>query len=178
MPDGLTHMLAAYPGGRRYLSGFGLALFLLGSLLPDLLIRGGRLLFSAPSLYDWAELYLVPLHTPVGALLTCVALAQLFHESVRKSAFLCLYGGCWSHFVLDFFQRAIEGFGFTRLKVPSYSWLYPFSGADFQLGLFWAEDAPWALLVLVPLSLRIWYGGRKRVHPRTRPSRITELQDR
>jgi hypothetical protein len=129
-----------------------MSLFLLGSLLPDILLRGGRLFFLGSPHRDFVELYLAPLHTPFATALVCLAIAQFFHSEVRLKSFVLLYSGCLTHFILDLFQRTIVGFGFTAEPLDGYHWLYPFSWFDFQIGLFWAEDAPYALLLLVPLA--------------------------
>ena len=162
MPDGLTHLAVGYIGVFRWLQGSRLVLFFLGSLLPDILLRGGRLLFTGHPQRDFLELYLVPFHTPVTGLLFCLALAQLFHPRIRKAAFTLLFGGCLAHFALDMLQRTINGNGFTVEVLDGYHWLYPFSWFDFQFGLFWAGDSPYALIILVPVSLWLWVIRKKQ----------------
>jgi hypothetical protein len=162
MPDGLTHMLAGYMGVRRWLQGGRLTLFLVGSLLPDILFRGGRLLFVGHAQHDFLELYLTPLHTPFTALFVCLALAQFFYSEIRKAAFVLLYVGCLGHFLLDFLQRTIEGVGLHVGTIGGYHWLFPLSWLDFQFGLFWAEDAPYALIILIPITGWMYYNGLRR----------------
>lgn len=159
MPDGLTHVLAGYIGLHRWQGGGRLTLFLVGSLLPDVLLRGGRLFFVGHSQRDFLELYLVPLHTPVTSLLICLALAQLFHSHIRKASFVLLYGGCLAHFLLDFFQCTINGFGLKIQSIGGYHWFFPISWFDVQFGLFWAEDALYALILLIPIAILICLKG-------------------
>lgn len=159
MPDGLTHVLAGYSGLGKWLSTGRMALFLTGSITPDVFLRGGSLLFSIHPESDFLSLYLMPLHTPLVSFLYCIALAQTFKNRLRKTAFLWLYAGCMLHFALDFLQRTIEGTGFTVLKVGAYHWLFPVSWIDFQFGLFWAEDMPYGLIFLIPAS--IWVFTRR-----------------
>ncbi len=160
MPDGLTHILASYIGGQHWLKNGRLTVFLIGSLMPDILLRGGRLLFEHSSQKDFLELYLMPLHTPFTCLVVCIALAQLFKPGIRKSACMMLYAGCLTHFILDIFQRTINGVGLTLEPLDSYHWLYPFSWYDFQIGFFWAENTSYALTFLIPLTGWIWLKGR------------------
>ena len=159
MPDGLTHVAAGYIAGER-LQGGGLALFLLGCLLPDLLLRGGSLLLHGSAQRDFLELYLTPLHTPLTVLVLCVGLAQLFVVERRKAAFRALYAGCLLHFVLDFFQRTISGAGPTWETFEGYHWLYPLSWWDGQVGLYWPEQTPYALFVLLPCAGLMWLRRR------------------
>jgi len=162
MPDCLSHLLIAYVSSRSLLRSASMPLFLVGSLLPDVLLRGGRLFFCQNLRRDFLELYLAPLHTPFVIAFVCLAIAQLFHREIRKRSFVLLYSGCLNHFILDLFQRSINGLGFTREPVEGYRWLYPFSWFDFQIGLFWAEDASYSLLVLLPLGIWFWLVPRER----------------
>ena len=160
MPDGLIHITATYLGVCRYLTKGQLAIFFIGSLLPDILLRGGRLLFVGHPQHDFLELYLTPLHTPFSSIFVCLALAQFFHSQIRKMAFVLLYTGCLGHFVLDFLQRTIEGPGLSTRTIGGYHWLFPFSWLDAQFGLFWAENATYALIVLLPAV--IWLSLREK----------------
>jgi len=162
MPDGLTHLITGYIGCQHWLRGGRLTLFLLGCLLPDILLRGGRLLFVAHPQKDLLELYLTPLHTPIACLFVCLAIAQFFSSKINKEAFILLYVGCFVHFIMDLLQCTIGGCGFTVERLDGYHWLYPFSWLDFQFGLFWAEDAPYALLILIPITGWMYYNGLRR----------------
>lgn len=162
MPDGLTHVIAGYIGISRWVKAGRLTFFLAGSVMPDIFVRGGRLLFFFHPDRDFFELYLVPLHTPFTSLFICLALAQLFHSETKKTAFLYLYLGCMAHFILDFFQRTISGFGLTKEVLEAYHWLYPFGFFDFQFGLVWPEHTPYALFILMPLASCIFYKRKKR----------------
>jgi hypothetical protein len=105
------------------------------------------------------ELYLTPLHTPIGTIFVCLALVQLFHRAFRMDAFKWLYGGCLGHFALDLLQATINGYGPTLEPLDGYHWLYPLSWFDFQIGVFWTEDTPWSLILLVPLSIWACFGS-------------------
>ncbi|MDY6855179.1 MAG: hypothetical protein SWO11_10825 [Thermodesulfobacteriota bacterium] len=156
MPDGLTHLFAGYVGSQHWLKGGRLTLFLIGCLLPDIIARGSRLFFIWHAHIDFLDLYIVALHIPFTCLFICMAIVQLFNSHLQREAFLLLYAGCIVHFVLDFFQRTISGFGFTVELLNGYHWLYPFSWYDFQFGLFWPKDAIFALILLLPLSILIF----------------------
>lgn len=161
MPDGLTHIVAGFIGGWRWFRGYRMTLFLAGSLLPDLFLRGGRIFLVGQLERDFLELYLVPLHTPITCALLCGAVAFVFDPRIRKTAFVTLLSGCFGHFILDFLQRGIEGYGPRLIHVDGYRWLYPFTWYDAQFGLFWAEDSPYALIILVPAILFVWIKQRK-----------------
>lgn len=161
MPDGLTHIAVGYIGALRWLKGGPLALFLLGSIIPDILLRGGRLLFLFHPQRDFIELYLTPLHTPIGCVFICLALAQVFHCRIRRAVFMILFSGCLAHLLLDMLQLTIKGFGPTVQIIDGYHWLYPISWFDFQVGIFWAGQAPYALLFLVPISVGFFVKGRR-----------------
>lgn len=163
MPDGLTHVLAGYIGVQCWLKGGRLTLFLIGSLLPDMLLRGGRLFFVTHHYRDFLELYLTPLHTPITSLFLCLAIAQLFHSKIRKTTFTLLFAGCLAHFMLDLLQCTIFGFGFTVEPIDGYCWFYPISWFDFQFGLFWTENAPYALILLLPMSIFTYFRGKMKV---------------
>lgn len=160
MPDGLTHIAGGYIFGKSWLKHGQLSLFLLGCLIPDILLRGGRLLFAWSPEKDFLELYLAPLHTPVTGIFVCLALAQIFHAEIRKRAFLLLYAGCFCHFILDLFQRTINGFGFSVEPLDGYHWLFPLTWFDFQLGIFWPEDSSYGLLFLIPAAMFLFYYRR------------------
>lgn len=159
MPDGLTHALAAYLAVGRYAKGAKLALFLVGTLLPDILLRGGRLFLTAAPNRDQAELFLVPFHSPIPVAILYLGLAQLFRHGLRQTVFLWLYLGCLLHFLLDMMQRTINGAGFTFEAIDGYQWLYPISWFDFQVGLLWPEDFPWVLVIIIPLAIWQWRKG-------------------
>jgi len=147
----------------RYLLKGPLTIFLVGALLPDIFLRGGRLLFIGLSDSDFLELYLTPLHTPFTAIFVCLALAQFFHSQIRKKAFFLLYFGYLSHFLLDILQRTIEGPGLCIRAIGGYHWFFPFSWLDIQIGLFWAEYSPYALPALLPIVIWIW-SRQKRIN--------------
>lgn len=162
MPDGLTHLVAGCIGTERWFKGYRMTLFLTGSLLPDIFLRGGRLFFVGQLDRDFKELYLVPLHTPLTCMILCGVMALCFDAQIRKSAFTLLFSGCLAHFLLDLMQKTIQGFGMTLEPLDGYRWLYPISWFDFQIGVFWAEDTPYALIVLCPIGICLWLINRRK----------------
>ncbi len=153
MPDGLTHIICGYFCGERWLKRGRLALFLLGCLIPDIFLRGGRLFFTGSPNRDFIELFLTPLHTPITGLFICLAITQFFHARIQKGVFLIIYSGCLCHFILDLMQRIINGYGFSVEPIDGYHWFFPLSWFDFQIGIFWPENAPYGLFILIPAAL-------------------------
>ena len=133
MPDLVTHLSVGYlvRQGTKRIEQM-VALFYLGTILPDVLTRPVNIL--QPRLY-WL---VMPLHTPLALTLVCLLLSYLFAETVRREVFLTLLFGVYLHLFLDLFQKSIG---------PAYPWLFPFSWRSFQIGLFWPEDS----LVLLPV---------------------------
>ncbi|MBF0227171.1 MAG: hypothetical protein HQK76_17130 [Desulfobacterales bacterium] len=155
MPDGLTHILVDYIILHKRIKGVRLALIFAGCLIPDILLRGGRLFLIGSPNSDFNELFLTPLHTPIICLLICISISQLFHDNIRKISFLYIYLGCLTHFMLDFFQRTIEVSGFRIPRYGCYNWFFPFT-FDIQCGIFWPENTPFGLIIIVPIALIIY----------------------
>lgn len=145
MPDIATHVLAAYLFKKA--SGINpLALFLLGTMLPDILSRPLYMLF--PGLF-WA---VRPFHSIFVIALVCLLISYLFPEAARKSTLKVLFAGAMLHLFLDLLQKTIYG---------GYPWLFPFSTYSPSLGLFWPEDPLFALPFLAAISLAIYIKTRK-----------------
>ena len=161
MPDGLTHLISGYIFGFRWLERGRLALFLLGCLIPDILLRGGRLFFIGSLHRDFFELYLSPLHTPITGIFICLAITQFFQTKLQKGVFLITYSGCLCHFILDLLQCTINGYGFSVEPIDGYHWLFPLSWFDFQLGIFWPESAPYGLFILIPTAIGLSHFRKK-----------------
>ncbi|GEM_PF-1814188 len=155
MPDGLTHVVAGYVFGWKWLRRKEISLYLLGCLIPDILLRGGRLLFIWSLEKDFLELYLVPLHTPIIGIFVCVAITQFFYSQIRKKVFLLLYSGCFCHYLLDLFQRTIDGYSYSVVSLDGYQWFFPFTRFDFQVGIFWPENSWYGLIILIPTTIFI-----------------------
>jgi membrane-bound metal-dependent hydrolase YbcI (DUF457 family) len=146
MPGLATHVLAAYlvknAAGIR-----PLALFLLGTILPDILSRVP--FFVIPGLF-WA---VKALHSVFVIVLACLLLSYLFPERGRRQAFKILLAGALLHIFLDLFQLSIY---------PGYMWFFPFSTYAFNLGLFWPEEPLFALPFLALVSLAVYLRTRRR----------------
>jgi hypothetical protein len=157
MPDLITHSAFSY----LVRSPFDLrpsakilpaarTLFYLGTLLPDLLTRPWYILF--PFTRDWTLFF----HTPIGMGITAGFFTLLLASHLRKTAFLNLTGGAALHFLLDSFQKQVNGNNF---------WLFPFSYKNFSLGFAWAEDflrfIPLWILLIILLELWIWKRRKK-----------------
>jgi hypothetical protein len=162
MPDGLTHIISGYVCSERWLKEGRLALFLLGGLIPDLLLRGGRLLFICSTNKDFFELYLTPLHTPITSLFICLAIAQFFHPKIQKQVFALVFSGCVLHFIMDLFQLTINGYGFSIEPLDGYNWFFPLTWFDFQLGFFWPEETPYSLIILFPAAFFLFLYRKNR----------------
>jgi len=74
-----------------------------------------------------------------------------------------LLTGSMSHFLLDFFQKTIEGPGLQQIHYGGYQWLFPLIDLDYQFGLFWPEEWFFALVILIPISLLIWLKKRENL---------------
>jgi len=155
MPDLITHITISHLIRRPFdllssaqpLSSVH-SLFYLGTLLPDLLTRPWYILF--PVTRDWTVFF----HTPFGMLITSGFLALLFSPSLRRSVFLHLICGAGLHFLLDSLQKQITGNNF---------WLFPFSYANYSLGLAWAEEFMYyiPLWIMLVVLLELWFWKRR-----------------
>ncbi|HOE28188.1 MAG: hypothetical protein IT574_06550 [Candidatus Aureabacteria bacterium] len=146
MPDLLTHLCSAQLV-RRGLFDRLFPLFALGAVLPDLLSRPAHILF--PAAYPFVK----PLHSPVLVVPCCALCALLFVRSVRREAFACLLAGALLHLALDACQKQLG---------PEYFWLFPFSWRGGWIGLFWPEQAIFALPATVAVTLLVSALRRKR----------------
>ncbi len=151
MPDLVTHVVAGY-GLQRGLWPRLSAWFLVGAILPDILTRPFTILW--PGSFWWT----MPLHTPMGLLLVCAAIALVRGGS--PSVFLNLGGGSLVHLFLDLFQAHLAG---------SYYLFFPFSWRSVEVDLMWPETSLYLLPVWIALG--IWLGIRelrtRMTEPRT-----------
>jgi hypothetical protein len=138
---------------------------LAGSVLPDLFARVPPLFlqrFVAP----WVELppalplLFMPLHLPVGMVLSSLALAQLVHPAQRRRAGLSLLVGMALHLGVDMLQDHL-GVG--------YALFFPLSLSDHELPLFGSEDSVLALPVLLPLTALVWWKSSRGGAPPAEP---------
>lgn len=136
MPDAVTHLAGGRLLGALWTPERRVLLYI-GAILPDLVEKGLRVLFSS------SHYFAMPAHSVLGATLVCAALCTLFDGRVRRDAFGLLWIGSMLHLALDLLKDPGEGLG-----VPA---LYPFVKEGFGLGLFRSEDS----LLLVPVSLAV-----------------------
>jgi hypothetical protein len=125
--------------------------FVLGSLLPDLVSRVpaaaalfvNQHFFPVPAfwVYFWN-----PFHLPLGILLTCCGVSFLFPQQRRATVLPQLLAAGALHLLLDVLQRH-TGLG--------YMLLYPFSTRDFEVGIIGSEAsvglAPFLLILVAAL---------------------------
>jgi hypothetical protein len=154
MPDLLTHSAAAYLSARRWLGRPGVVrataiLFIVGTMLPDVLSRPFYILF--PALHWWV----MPLHTPAGMLTVCWIITGFFQAAERRRVFFALISGVLLHFVLDAPQKHVAA---------GYFWLFPFSWKTYEWGLWWSEDSvwivPWVILLIAIVEILIYFQPR------------------
>lgn len=132
MPDLISHLCVAHlarRGGerlaRRELPEFPAACWYLGNCLPDLLSR-------VPGMFSAHRAFQL-LHEPLPALLSCYALCLLLPLRLRRAAFAWGALGMGLHQLLDMLQKT--------LGVTGQHWLFPFSWATWNAGLFWPDQA-------------------------------------
>lgn len=153
MPDLITHCSVAYLFRRIFRDK--LVLFVLGTILPDLLTRGLFIIF--PSLLP----FLLPMHTPFVLIFLSYFLCLFFEEGIRKGVFTALLSGSSLHLFLDFFQ--------IHIREEEYYWFFPFSWKSYEIGLFWPEASVltipfWIILILVLERSFIWNIIKKLFH--------------
>lgn len=152
MPDLATHMAVGYLASatRPKFTQAALALFLFGSILPDLATRPLYQFF--PQLY-WL---FAPLHTPIGILLLCAILAQFMEPTLQRTACWALLAGAMLHLAVDSLQDRV---------VDVYGILFPFAWKDLYLPLFWPDSSLFLMplvvgAALLPAAVRYWYDVR------------------
>jgi hypothetical protein len=150
MPDLLTHSVAAYLTARRWFPRPAAILFIVGTMLPDVLSRPFYIVF--PVLHWWV----MPLHTPVGIAIVCWMIAGFFKIEDRKIIFIALLAGALFHFLLDAPQKHIAA---------GYFWLFPFSWTTYEWGLWWSEDSvkilPFVVLLIASVEMIIYFFNKK-----------------
>lgn len=142
MPDLITHVAASHLLYRfaeiikqRKISVSLISLFVLGTILPDILTRPLYIIF--PVTHDWT----IAFHTPMGMLLTTGFIAMWFKQQ-RKSIFITLFSGAMCHFILDACQKKVADNDF---------WFFPFSWKSYHWGIFWADD----VILYIPFWIAI-----------------------
>lgn len=152
MADLITHAATALLW-KRWRGGGDLPAFTAGVLLPDLLGRVPAIGFTR--LHDRLGLPIpqglmtgwLPLHLPLGMLLSSGALAFLFPEQGRGRVFRALLGGQILHLAVDLLQHHFSG---------GYALFYPLSLWSCELGLLGSEDTVFLAPALVLLTAWVW----------------------
>ena len=149
MPDLATHVAVGYLASTAWPSftRAGLALFLFGSILPDLATRPLYQFF--PRLY-WL---FAPLHTPVGILLLCTVLTLLLEPKLRHTGFWAPLCGAMLHLALDSLQDRV---------VDVYGIFFPFAWKDVYLPLFWPDASLLAMPPVVVCALLLAWARNRR----------------
>jgi membrane-bound metal-dependent hydrolase YbcI (DUF457 family) len=139
MPDLLTHTLFVYPSKKIFPKQ--LVFILIGSILPDLLGRALGVFDINSSLVYW---YQLAIHTPFSLFLFTYSLSFFFPQKIRKTVFVFILIGVFSHFFLDFFQKTITIGNF---------WFFPFSFASPQIHLIWPDESIFLIPVFILINL-------------------------
>lgn len=126
VPDLLTHTLAVFPF--RYKFKRFISVILLGAILPDIFARIPGVLFPYRAAISWAQSVL---HSPIALIFICLLVSFFFPEKIRKTVFLFLLLGIFSHLFLDLFQKTLT---------YGYLWFFPFSFVSFSIPLIWPND--------------------------------------
>ena len=156
MPDLVTHLSAAYFANKALKLTKYIAIFYLGTILPDILTRPFYIL--QPRLY-W---FVYPLHTPITLILVCLTISYLFEERIRKDVFISLSIGVFIHLALDVLPKHL---------IDKPRWLFPFSQWGFEIGLFWPDDSVYAVpflligVIIVEIITKRKKGYLRRFNP-------------
>jgi hypothetical protein len=165
----LLWKVASTPGRPRAEGGWrvpaGVATFVLGTCLPDLLGRVPAmalttLRWSVPAIPEWTIYLWSPFHVPVGIAVASVLVAQAFAPAARRTAAKELAGGGMLHMAVDVMQ--------THLGI-GYLLLFPFSMWDFELGWIGSEATVLIVPGLLPFTVLAcwarWARGLDRRQP-------------
>jgi len=99
MPDWISHLLLGWVISELF-NVRKKSLVLLGSILPDIIIKAYTLSVFVPIRFDGFYWILYPLHTVAGVFLLSILASSLFVYS-KKNAFICILVGALSHLILD-----------------------------------------------------------------------------
>ncbi|MBF0588375.1 MAG: hypothetical protein HQL53_04535 [Magnetococcales bacterium] len=154
MPDLFAHFSSAYLTMPRGGDARKSALFIMGSLLPDLPARA-MVIVLGRVFHVEATAALGVMHTPIGLLLLCYLLALLFEATYRRIAFVALMAGAALHLMLDLMQEPFY--------LGSYTPWFPFSTRTLHFDLFHYNDSVYLFPLLLILTLaKAW---RERCRP-------------
>jgi len=156
MPDWIVHLGVAWiiseilrmEKGNR-------AIFLVGSLLPDLL---NKLEYPLSYLIGWqnASNITAATHIPFTVLMLCF-LAALFFENSYAKTLLLLIAGSLAHFLLDMLMWPWpEGVG-------GVMWFWPLSWQGFKFGILWPESILPDIAVIAIIILLLLVKNRNKL---------------
>lgn len=126
------------------------SVIILGCSLPDLVTRLPSIalfyLFNIEISY-----FVIPLHTPIGILITCYFVSMFFEFYLRKKVFYYLLFGSFIHLTLDLMQ--------IQFLRSDYFLFFPFSFYTIDFGLF-HYDSSVSLFIpeCILLCLFVLYG--------------------
>lgn len=145
MPDGLTHMAATAWTIPLWRDPRRRWVLYTGAILPDVVMKSMIWIFGA----SWT--FAAPAHSLAGVALIAYVVAHLWEEHDRPAMFAALLTGGVLHLAVDALKDQHESWG------PFL--LYPFSRAEFALGLVAPEQAvlaiPVALAVVVLVEVHL-----------------------
>ena len=149
MPDMITHTAVAYLVARRWFPRPQTIVFIVGTILPDLLTRGVAIVLPASGYWS------VPMHTPLGIVVTSWVAAGFFTREHRRDVFIWLVAGAALHCLLDAPQRNLN---------IGYFWIFPFWTRLYDGGWYWPEDSLYVMpfLVIAVVALEIGLRVRRR----------------
>ena len=131
MVDWLSHVLLAWIICQilslkfKFFGGKNTAIVMVGALIPDLIKFG--LLFQWMDIDIWA--FIVPLHTPAGAIVSAAVISLFFEE--KMNAFKLLLFGVATHFLFDLPLAHVSG---------GMRMLFPFHWAQYQVYIIPTDD--------------------------------------
>jgi hypothetical protein len=131
MVDWLSHVLLAWIICQilsvkfKFFGGRNTAIVMIGALIPDIIKVG--LLFRWINIDIWD--FIVPLHTPVGAVLSAAVIALFFEE--HMNAFKLLLFGMATHFLFDLPLAHLSG---------GMLMLFPFHWGRYQVYIIPTDD--------------------------------------
>ena len=150
MPDLLTHLAVARAGGAWLRDRRVLALFVIGTFLPDLVAKGLGRLAAAHS--DFA----IPSHSAIGLIPLCYLAALFIEARIRRAAFGALYAGALVHVAVDLIKFNLgAGAG------------YPFAplwAGGVELGWIAGENTLFLMPLNAAVLLAVWAAERRRAH--------------
>lgn len=151
MADLFVHYTAAHVLGRPMADPRKRVLFAIGNCMPDLMFKSFHFLTSSPTWYS------EPTHAPLMLLVASYALAFLFEESLRRTAFGLLFAGSVCHLLLDV--------GKDYVGTGVILWGFPFTMHRVELGWYHTEDSPMAwpwCVAAIAVTEAVWRLRRRR----------------